>query len=81
MMNQLMGSLLRSLVSQNTRNWETVFGLDDRVQSEFTFNASVNRTTGETPFEIIYGLIPNQVVDLVEMEQPSHGVEELLEKI
>ena len=33
-------------------------------RAEFAYNSSVNRTTGKTPFEIVYGQIPRSPLDL-----------------
>lgn len=49
--------------------------------AEIAYNASVNRTTGKSPFEIVYGVIPKQVTDLVECDHLIQGVEELLRNI
>ncbi|XP_060177884.1 uncharacterized protein LOC132607823 [Lycium barbarum] len=51
--NRSLGSLLRSLVKKNIREWELLL-----PQAEFAFNKSVNRTTGKSPFEVVYGKNP-----------------------
>lgn len=43
-------------------------------QAKYAYNGSVNRTTGRSPFEIIYGMHPRgacEIRDLVAMEYRS----------
>lgn len=42
------------------KTWDAII-----PQAEFAYNNSVNRTTGKTPFEAVYGLKPQHAVDLV----------------
>ena len=48
--NRSLGNLLRCLVKDHVTNWDTVL-----PHAEFAFNNFVNRTTGYTPFEVVYG--------------------------
>jgi hypothetical protein len=48
--NRSLGDLLRSLVTEHHSSWDNVF-----PQVEFAYNDSVNRSTGKSPFEIVYG--------------------------
>uniref|UniRef100_A0A2N9IAJ9 Integrase catalytic domain-containing protein n=1 Tax=Fagus sylvatica TaxID=28930 RepID=A0A2N9IAJ9_FAGSY len=48
--NRSLGSLLRCLIKENPREWEAILPL-----AEFAFNASINRTTQSSPFEVVYG--------------------------
>lgn len=43
--NQSLGNLLRSLVGENSRQWDRVL-----AQEEFAYNDSPNRSTGSSPF-------------------------------
>lgn len=74
--NRSVGSLLRALVAQNPGGWE-----QELAMAEFAFNASANRSTGQSPFEIVYGVIPKLITDLSSSAQVVHGVEELLHNI
>lgn len=74
--NQSVGSLLKALVDQNPGGWEKVLSM-----AEFAYNALINRTTGKSPFEIVYGVIPKQVTDLIECDHLIQGVEDLLGNI
>jgi hypothetical protein len=48
--NRSLGDLLRSLVTEHHSSWDNVL-----PQAEFAYNNSVNRSTGKSPFEIVYG--------------------------
>ncbi|GJT11670.1 reverse transcriptase domain-containing protein [Tanacetum coccineum] len=57
--NRSLGNLLRSLIEDNA-NWDLIL-----LQAEFAYNRSVNRTTGKSPFEVVYGRNPITPLDLV----------------
>jgi hypothetical protein len=57
--NRSLGALLRSLVGENLKSWDLQL-----YQAEFTYNRSVNRSTGLSPFTIIYGGNPRTPLDL-----------------
>lgn len=59
MVNRALGNLLRSLVEDHLKSWDQKLS-----QAEFTFNHSVNRNTGVSPFQIVYGFNPHTPVDL-----------------
>ena len=50
--------MLRSLIGDNLRQWDLVL-----PQAEFAYNKSDNRTTGKTPFEVVYGHNPITPLD------------------
>ena len=39
--------------------------------AKFTFNSSVNRSSSDSPFEIVYGNNPSSVSDLVALPMPK----------
>jgi hypothetical protein len=39
------------------------------AQEEFSFNNLVNRTTGKSPFEIVYGIQPRGITELRDMNK------------
>lgn len=51
--------MLRFLVSNNPKKWDQVL-----PQVQFVMNSIVNKTTGVTPFFVIYTKQPNSIVDL-----------------
>ena len=54
--NRSLGNLLRCLTKEHGVAWDVVL-----PQAEFSFNDSVNRSTGLTPFQIVYGGHPRGV--------------------
>ena len=64
--NQSLGNLLCSLIKENPREWEVILPL-----AEFAFNASINGTTQSFPFEVVYGLQPAGVADLLPLPLPT----------
>jgi hypothetical protein len=62
--NRSLGDLLRSLVTEHHNSWDNVL-----PQAEFAYNDSVNRSTGKSPFEIVYGRQPRGVSELRDSEQ------------
>ena len=57
--NQSLGNLLRCLVGNNPKQWESVLPL-----AKFAYIASINRSTNSSPFEVVYGSNPSSIVDL-----------------
>ena len=58
--NWSFGNLLRYLVGDNLTTWDLVI-----PRAEFAYNASANRTSGMSPFEVAHGLVPRKILDLV----------------
>ncbi|GJW59663.1 putative CCCH-type zinc finger family protein [Tanacetum coccineum] len=58
--NRSLGNLLRSLIGDNTKQWDLIL-----PQAEFAYNRSVNRTTGKSPFKVVYRRNPITPLDLV----------------
>ncbi|GKA63899.1 putative reverse transcriptase domain-containing protein [Tanacetum coccineum] len=55
-----LGNLLGILIGDNAKQWDLIL-----PQAEFAYNRSVNRTTGKSPFEVVYGRNPITPIDLV----------------
>jgi hypothetical protein len=62
--NRSLGDLLRSLVTEHHSSWDSIL-----PQEEFAYNDSVNRSTGKSPFQIVYGMHPRGVSELRDSEQ------------
>ena len=74
-MNRSLGNLLRCLVGYKPSNWELVF-----THAEFAYNNNMNRSTRKTPFDIVIGMQPRGVLDLMDVvgeEKRSDAGEEL----
>jgi hypothetical protein len=57
--NRILGDFLRSLVIEYHSSWDSIL-----PQEEFAYNDSVNRSTGKSPFQIVYGRQPRGVSKL-----------------
>ena len=57
-----LGNLLHCLVGDKLRQWDLVL-----PQAEFAYNSSINRSTGKSVFQIVYGANPKGVADLVDL--------------
>src|SRR4051812_30294515 len=64
--NRSLGHLLRSFIGKSIRQWDLLL-----PQVEFAYNNSINRTTGCSPFEIVYGVMPTTPLDLVPIPTDS----------
>jgi hypothetical protein len=49
--NRSLGYLLRSLVTEHHSQWDHILS-----HAEFSYNDSLNRSTGKSPFQIVYGM-------------------------
>ena len=58
--NRSLGDLLRCLSADFIKSWDQKL-----CQAEFAHNHSVNRSTGFSPFQVVYGLVPRSPLDLV----------------
>ena len=57
--NISLGNLMRSLVGEHPNQWDHVL-----AQANFAYNNSPNRSIGQSPFHIIYGMHPRGVCKL-----------------
>jgi len=75
--NKSLGDLLRSLVIEHHSSWDNIL-----PQEEFAYNDLVNRSTGKSPFQILYGTHSRGVSVLREsgqVENSSARAEEFAE--
>jgi hypothetical protein len=64
--NRSLGDLLRSLVTEHHSQWDNIL-----PQAEFAYNDSVNRSTGQNPFQIVYGMQPRGISELRDSKQTA----------
>jgi hypothetical protein len=62
--NRSLGDFLRSLVAENHSQWDQIM-----PQEEFACNDSPNRSTGQSPFQIMYGMQLRGVFELRDLEK------------
>ena len=71
--------MLRSLIGESPKQWDRVL-----AQAEFAYNDSPNKSTGMSPFQILYGMHPRGVcglTDLGQLEKWSADGEEFAKRI
>ncbi|GKA16778.1 transposon ty3-I gag-pol polyprotein [Tanacetum coccineum] len=61
--NRTLGSLLRSLINTNLKQWEELL-----PRAEFAYNRAPNKTTDRSPFMVVYGLNPKTPLDLAVLD-------------
>jgi hypothetical protein len=61
--NISLGDLLRSLVTEHHNQWDHIL-----PQAKFAYNGSLNRSIGQSPFQIVYGMKPRGVFELRDLE-------------
>ncbi|KAJ0836005.1 putative nucleotidyltransferase, Ribonuclease H [Helianthus annuus] len=61
--NRTLGSLLRSLITNNLKQWEDLL-----PQAEFAYNRAPSKTTGLSPFMVVYGRNPHTPLDLAVLD-------------
>lgn len=68
--NRSLGNLLCCLVGDAIKSWDSKL-----PQAEFAHNHAVNRNSGFSPFQVIYGFVPRGPVDLSTLPDQSriHG--------
>ena len=73
-------NLLIGLSGENPSHWDMVL-----AQDEFSYNDLMNKSTGKSPFHIVYGRSPKGVVDLIMFpylgERNSDGASDFADNI
>lgn len=54
--NKSLGNLLRIFAGEHPKQWDQVL-----AEAEYAYNDSPNRSTGQSPFHIVYGMHPRGV--------------------
>ena len=70
--NRSLGIFFTMLVGENLRNWDL-----NLPAAEFTYNSSVNISTGMSPFEVVHDYKPKKCIDLLPMTQHPRVYEPL----
>jgi hypothetical protein len=65
-LNKSLGDLLRSLVTEHHNQWDNIF-----PHAELAYNDSLNRSTGQSLFQVVYGMQPRGVSELRDSEQTA----------
>ena len=60
--NHSLGNLLRCIVGEKPKQWDLTL-----PQAKFSYNSSLNRSTGKSPFQVVYGHNPQGVLNLVQI--------------
>ncbi|PKU77656.1 hypothetical protein MA16_Dca013448 [Dendrobium catenatum] len=66
--NRTLGSMLRCLVQDYPKRWEEVL-----TTAEFAYNSMVNRSTGKSPFSIVFTKLPNLALDVAILPKCKSG--------
>ncbi|KAJ4722861.1 RNA-directed DNA polymerase [Melia azedarach] len=77
--NRTLGNMLRCICGEKPKQWDAVL-----PQVEFAYNSMMNRSTGKTPFEVVYLQPPRHALDLVTLPvfpRVSKAAENMAEKI
>ena len=69
--NRSLGNFLRCLVGDKPKGWDLIL-----PQAKFSYNNSVNRSTGRSPFQILYGSSQRTTLELRKMEQGERTIVE-----
>jgi hypothetical protein len=60
--NKFLGNLIRCICGNKKGQWDLALSL-----VEFAYNNSQHRSTGRSPFSIVYTKVPRHVVDLLKL--------------
>ncbi|WVZ70559.1 LOW QUALITY PROTEIN: hypothetical protein U9M48_019218 [Paspalum notatum var. saurae] len=72
--NKFLGNLIRCICGNKKGQWDLALSL-----AEFAYNNSEHRSTGKSPFSIVYTKVPRHVVDLLKL--PSRENSDLFKEV
>jgi hypothetical protein len=64
--NKSLGDLLRNLLTKHHSQWDNIL-----PQAEFAYYDSFNRSIGQSPFQVFYGMHPRGIFELRDSEQTA----------
>ncbi|KAK8926504.1 hypothetical protein KSP39_PZI018227 [Platanthera zijinensis] len=73
--NKTLGNLVRCICQDRPKQWD--FAL---AQAEFAYNNAVHRSTGRTPFSIVYTKAPRHALDLARLPAAPSSATQLAEE-
>lgn len=65
--NRFLGNMLRCLTKEYGQSWDQLIH-----QAKYAHNDSVNRSTGKSPFEVVYGMHPKGIMQLRDITNLQH---------
>jgi hypothetical protein len=68
-MNKFLGNLIRCICGNKKGQWDLALSL-----AEFAYNNSQHRSTGRSPFSIVYTKVPRHVVDLLKLPSRDNSI-------
>ncbi|PKI45897.1 hypothetical protein CRG98_033696 [Punica granatum] len=74
--NRSLGNLLQSLVGEHVKSWNLKL-----CQAEFAHNHVVNRSTGFSPFQVVYAAVSKGPLDLIHLPNRSANFVDSLREI
>ena len=77
--NRSLGNLLRCLVGDSIKSWDSKL-----PQAEFAHNRALNRSSGFSPFQVVYAVVPRGPLDLASLPDRVRlhgGADDLIDDI